>query len=646
MASIDRLNMLIRNYNERFPNATVEQMGNYLRRNHPEEYKLFQRIGDVKQNIVNHNFTLGEGSALKYQNKPATNLPVKTATGANVVPYNNFDPMAVGRQQAELERIAQEQAAQAERKARMKKAYEWMEETKEKPKQSKVTFNPQPQLKAKNPPVRWEDRFQPPAKRDNTNYTKGPKSQWGRNWGGVKTGVGAGITGMMGAAGLYNALTGDGTLRDKALDVVSGVGGLLSTAAMFPHPIAKIIGYTGMGAGAIAPIVKGALNAKDNQEVVNPMQQQAQAQPVMQQPTQQVVEAAPQIQRVTNAPTEYQLPNINITTQTPQATGDFYNRADIMQKELGAMTRGAAQNFNQVQAGPTPEQIQAYANILNLRGLQQDQKLDDIKQLEQAKREDDKLNKLGMVANMFSNLENQNNPLPTLTYRDWSGNVIGQYDPRQGSPNRVATPYVPTNKNVTQAQQQIALNEQVRQQELANAQEMAKLQDAIALANATGMPINQALSLTGEDVLGYNKDVIQRQSELLGKGIEGGYDIAQKAIEQEGSLAKEGYSQAGQNARTAANIQRDILKTQMDNAAAMDRILQQGQNALSLAEYKARTGTTEGYPDYLKSMLSVSWMFPEDMQMAVWQEAMKRQGIIPTINDGGGYYQTDGVIDL
>ena len=45
-------------------------------------------------------------------------------------------------------------------------------------------------------------------------------------------------------------------------------------------------------------------------------------------------------------------------------------------------------------------------------------------------------------------------------------------------------------------------------------------------------------------------------------------------------------------------------------------------------------------------MLSVSWMFPEDMQMAVWQEAMRRQGIIPTINNGGGYYQTDGIVSL
>lgn len=646
MANMDRLNMLIRNYNERFPNATVDQMATYLRRNHPEEYKLFQRVGNVKQNIVNPNFTLGEGSALKYQNKPATNLPVRTTTGTNIIPYNNFDPMAVGKQQAELERVAQEQAAQAERKARMKKAYEWMEETREKPKQSKVTINPQPQLKAKNPPVRWEDRFQPPAIRDNTDYTKGPKSQWGRNWGGVKTGVGAGITGMMGAAGLYNALTGDGTLRDKALDVVSGVGGLLSTAAMFPHPIAKIIGYTGMGAGAIAPIVKGALNAKDNQEVVNPMQQQAQAQPVTQQPTQQVIEPAPQIQRVTNTPTEYQLPNINITTQAPQATGDFYNRADIMQKELGAMTRGAAQNFNQVQAGPTPEQIQAYANILNLQNQQQDFRQDDARKLQEAQKQDNLINAVNRLA---YNLNPPKPVMPNMNVYGVGGQLLYQANndaARQYQEQQRQQLLQPSNR-AEQVQQQIALQEQAREQQIKNAQEMAKLQDAIALANATGMPINQALGLTGEDVLGYNKDVIQRQTDLLGKGIEGGYDIAQKAMEQEGSLAKEGYSQAGQNARTAANIQRDILKTQMDNAAAMERVLQQGQNALSLAEYKARTGTTAGYEDYMRAMISATTnpLMPEEYQMAIWNEAMRRQGILP--NDfSGGYYQTNGVVDL
>ena len=165
MASIDRLNMLIRDYVKRFSNATVEQMGTYLRRNHPEEYKLFQRVGDVKQNIVNPNFTLGEGSALKYQNKPATNLPAKTTAGANVASYNNFDPMEVGKQQSQLER-----------NAKAKAAHDWMLKNQGTIKGPDVTINTQTQPKAANAPVRWADRFQPPAIRDNTDYTKGIKT--------------------------------------------------------------------------------------------------------------------------------------------------------------------------------------------------------------------------------------------------------------------------------------------------------------------------------------------------------------------------------------------------------------------------------------------------------------------------------------
>lgn len=651
MASMDRLNMLIRDYNKRFPNATVEQLGTYLRRNHPEEYKLFQRIGDVKQNIVNPNFTLGEGSALKYQGKPINNPPAKV-TGTNIVPYNNFDAMAVGKQQAELERKAQEQAAQAERKSRMEKAYEWMQKTKENPKGLKTTFNPQPKLKAEKPPVRWGDRFQPPAIRDNTDYTKGPKNtttpkattptKTTPKFGG-KLGAGGAIIGtLMGLPSLFGLSDENKPLKDKALDAVQGIGGILSPLTLAPHPVAKGVGWLGTAAATGLPVIRGALDGS-NQGVAEQIQPQAQAQPIMQQPTQQVVEPAPQVQRVTNTPTEYQLPNINITTQPPQASGEFYNRADIMQKELGAMTKGAAQNFNQVQAGPTPEQIQAYLNILNLQNQQQDFRKDDARKLEEAQKQDRLINSVNRLA---YNLNPPRPVMPDMNVYGVGGQLLYQTNndaARQYQEEQRQQLLQPSNK-AEQVQQQIALQEQARQQQIKNAQEMAKLQDAIALANATGMPINLALGLTGEDILGYNKDVMQRQTDLFGKGIEGGYDIAQKAMEQEGSLAKEGYSQAGQNARTAANIQRDILKAQMDNAAAMERVLQQGQNALSLAEYKARTGTTDGYEDYMKAMLSASWMMPEDMQMAVWNEAMKRQGIIP--DSTGGYYQTDGLIDL
>lgn len=630
MASIDRLNMLIRNYNERFPNATVEQMATYLRRNHPEEYKLFQRVGNVKQNIVNPNFTLGEGSALKYQGKPATNLPVRTTTGANIVPYNNFDPMEVGKNQAELKRVAQEQAAQAERKARMEKAYEWMQKTKENSGELKTKSNPQPQLKAEKPPVKWE------ATTPNKTMPKFVG----------KLGTGAAVLGALSGIPAFFGLSDENKpLQDKVLDAVQGTAGIGSLLTMAPHPVAKGLGWLSTAGAMGIPLVKGALG-KNNQEVVNPIQQQAQAQAVMQQPTQQVVEAAPQVQRVANTPTEYQLPNINITTQAPQTNGDFYNRADIMQKELGAMTKGAAQNFNQVQAGPTPEQIQAYANILNLQNQQQNFRQDDARKLQEAQKQDNLIN---AVNRLSYNINPPRTVMPNMNVYGVGGQLLYQANndaARQYQEQQRQQLLQPSNK-AEQVQKQIALQEQNRQQQIKNAYEMAKIQDAIAVANATGMPISQALGLTGEDILGYNKDVIQRQAELLGKGVEGGYDIAQKAMEQEGSLAKEGYSQAGQNARTAANIQRDILKAQMDNTAAMDRVLQQGQNALTLAEYKARTGTTDGYEDYMRAMISATTnpLMPEEYQMAIWNEAMRRQGILPN-NPNTGYYQTNGVVDL
>lgn len=605
MASMDRLNMLIRDYNKRFPNATVEQLGTYLRRNHPEEYKLFQRIGDVKQNIVNPNSILGEGSVTKNQNKPVTKTTTKQPFYYN--PLNN--------NKISFEPTEEDDIARWNKLGNVKEN----------------TLTPE-QLKEQRESIR--NRTITPKATTPTKTT--PKF-------GGKLGAGGAVIGsLMGIPSLFNLNDENKSFKDKALDTVQGIGGLLSPLTLAPHPIAKGIGWLGTAAATGLPVVRGALDGS-NQGAVEQIQPQAQAQPIMQQPTQQVVEPAPQVQRVTNTPTEYQLPNINITTQPPQATGEFYNRADIMQKELGAMTKGAAQNFNQIQAEPTPEQIQAYLNILNLQNQQQDFRQDDARKLEEAQKQDRLVNAVNRLA---YNLNPPRPVMPNMNVYGVGGQLLYQANndaARQYQEEQRQQLLQPSNR-AEQVQQQITLQEQNRQQQIKNAQEMAKLQDAIALANATGMPITQALGLTGEDILGFNKDVMQRQTDLFGKGIEGGYDIAQKAMEQEGSLAKEGYSQAGQNARTAANIQRDILKAQMDNAAAMERILQQGQNALSLAEYKARTGTTDGYEDYMKAMLSASWMMPEDMQMAVWNEAMKRQGIIP--DSTGGYYQTNDLIDL
>lgn len=250
--------------------------------------------------------------------------------------------------------------------------------------------------------------------------------------------------------------------------------------------------------------------------------------------------------------------------------------------------------YNQQQNTPqyqvTPEQMQAYANVLNLRGLQQDQRLDDIKQLEQARREDDKLNRLGMVANMFSNLGNQNNPLPTLTYRDWSGNVIGQYDPRQGSPNRVATPYVPTNKNVTQAQQQIALNEQARQQELANAQEMAKFQEAIAVANQYNIPIGQAMGLTGKDILGFEKDRATAQAGITKEQIGTTGDLFNTVLkgQQDYQLA-EFEAQNKLDLQQQKFLQDGLLMIQQGNIdAGIEKMKQAGLDRRQVAELSNR----------------------------------------------------------
>lgn len=494
-----------------------------------------------------------------------------------------------------------------------------------------------------------------------------------------KAGTGGAVLGVLaGIPSIFGAFDKDKNIQDRALDAVQGIGGIGSLLLKSPHPVAKAVGGLGLATSMGLPIIRGAMD-NQVQEVPQPIQDMVQAEPITQ-TRQQAVQPAPQITRVVpttrttpritpimNNRTNYQLPNIRVNTNTPLVGDEYYNRADVMNQTLGAMARGAAQNFNQVRSELTPEQLQAYTDIFNLRNQQQGLMEADVRRLQEAQEADTRANQMNRFINTILPQSTGRSGLPiNLVYRDFQGNTVGSYDASGGQPTvRNQRPPEATTKATNNTVQQIALEQQARAQQLANAQEMAKLQDAIALSNATGMPIAQALQVGGKDILDYNKNVIDAQTDLLGRGVEGSYDIGQEALEQTGGLQREAYSQAAQNARTEADIQRALLQEQMGNAArmneilqrdqdaltlaqinneaAMNRVLQQGRNAMSLAEYKARTGTTAGYEDYMRAMISATTnpLMPEEYSMAIWNEAMRRQGINPTSGRQG-----NGIVDL
>lgn len=261
--------------------------------------------------------------------------------------------------------------------------------------------------------------------------------------------------------------------------------------------------------------------------------------------------------------------------------------------------------YNQQQTIPqyqiTPEQVQAYKDMFSLRQQQiQDQQLAQA-QLQEAAKKD---TRMGAVANILGAIASgagrrQDNGID-LIFRDYKGNVIGQL---QGNrPQATRTPVVPQNVNTNAVKQQLALQDQARQQELANAQEMAKFQEAVALANQYGIPIGQAMSLTGKDILGYNKDITGGQANIQKEIIASQGDLFNTALkgQQEQQLAefnakeklnqqKQEYLYKGLLAIQEGNIQRGI--EEMKQAGLNERQQAELLNRMNIAKIQAKAQT-------------------------------------------------------
>lgn len=257
------------------------------------------------------------------------------------------------------------------------------------------------------------------------------------------------------------------------------------------------------------------------------------------------------------------------------------------------------QNIPQYQI--TPEQMQAYQDMFNIRQQQmQDQQLAQA-QLQEAAKKDARI---GTVANILGAIgsgagRRQDNGID-LIFRDYKGNVMGQLTSNKNRPT--STPVAPQNVNTNAAKTQIALQEQAKQQELANAQEMAKFQEAVALANQYNIPIGQAMGLTGKDILGFEKDRATAQAGITKEQIGSTGDLFNTVLkgQQEQQLAefnakeklnqqKQEYLYKGLLAIQEGNIQRGI--EEMKQAGLNERQQAELLNRMNIAKVQANAQT-------------------------------------------------------
>ena len=239
--------------------------------------------------------------------------------------------------------------------------------------------------------------------------------------------------------------------------------------------------------------------------------------------------------------------------------------------------------YNQQQNVPqyqvTPEQIKAYQDMFALKQQQlQDQQLAQA-QLQEAAKKDARM---GTVANILGAIgsgagRRQDNGID-LIFRDYKGNVVGQLQGNRPQPTR--TPVVPQNVNTNAVKQQLALQEQQQAQQLANAQEMAKFQEAVALANQYGIPIGQAMGLTGKDVLDYNKNMASGQAGVQKEVVSSIGDLYKQNLINENNLQVQELKNTGDYNTTQLKAINDLMiaKNKTENDLAIAQLKEQGLN--------------------------------------------------------------------
>lgn len=248
--------------------------------------------------------------------------------------------------------------------------------------------------------------------------------------------------------------------------------------------------------------------------------------------------------------------------------------------------------YNQQQTIPqyqvTPEQIQAYKDMFALKQQQlQDQQLAQA-QLQEAAKKDARI---GTVANILGAIGNsarrQDNDID-LIFRDYKGNVMGQLQGNRPQPTR--TPVVPQNVNTNAVKQQLALQEQQQTQQLANAQEMAKFQEAVALANQYGIPIGQAMGLTGKDVLDYNKNIASGQAGVQKEVVSSIGDLYRQNLINENNLQVQELKNTGDYNTTQLKAINDLMiaNTKAENDYAIAQLKEQGLNNREIANIISR----------------------------------------------------------
>ena len=178
-----------------------------------------------------------------------------------------------------------------------------------------------------------------------------------------------------------------------------------------------------------------------------------------------------------------------------------------------------------------------------------------------------------------------------LVFRDFKGNTIGsQQANRPVDLSNIGTEAyrnIPKQTDIVNAQLKLAQDLQKQQSDLATKQ--AQLNSAIRLSQATGLPLNVAANMSGEDYLKFIEPTQKGQQELAQLGAERIADLIQGDMENANTLANTALQNEGDYAQTIATILGRVQERELAEQGANQRANLRAQVDLTMNNLNNQT---------------------------------------------------------
>lgn len=267
---------------------------------------------------------------------------------------------------------------------------------------------------------------------------------------------------------------------------------------------------------------------------------------------------------------------------------DLLNRINMVSNIIGG-----ANSVNRLpNLAPTEQEAEAYRQAYQQMGSNLMGQVQAANELLKAYGNDLENQRRANMANAVGRVVSGWLPQQTdLIFRDFKGNTIGQQQANRpvdlSSIGTEAYRNIPKQTDIVNAQLKLAQDLQKQQSDLATKQ--AQLNSAIRLSQATGLPLNVAANMTGEDYLKFIEPTQKGQQELAQLGAERIADLIQGDMESKGTLANTALQNEGDYAQTMATILGRVQERELAEQGANQRANLRAQVDLTMNNLNNQT---------------------------------------------------------